>query len=198
MKLSASWRSKTKFMPKIILGLVGEICSGKDTVAAYLKDKYGSETIGFSMPIRDILDRLYLPQTRDNMMRCGIFLRDGFGQDLFSRVIAQETEASNAPVVAIPNVRLESDIVYLDKLPGFVLVGVDAAAELRFERIKQRNQNPDDATKTWEEFQKDAELPTEIHIRELAKKCEFTIDNNGDLEYLHTQIDGLMGKLLDS
>jgi dephospho-CoA kinase len=180
---------------KIILGLVGEIAAGKDTVAAYLAKKYRGQTVSFSQPLRDILDRLYLPQSRKNMAACGIALRGIFGQDLLSRVIAQEIKASHAKIVTLPNVLLESDLVYLKKEPGFVLVNIDCDIKTRFKRLKKRLQNADDRSKTWEQFLYDAKLPTEIRIRKLAKRARYSLDNNGTKQELYKQVDQLIKKI---
>jgi len=183
-------------MPKkLILGLVGEICSGKDTVADYLKKKYGAETISFSQPLRDILDRLFLPQTRINMANLGISLRGAFGQDLLSKVIATEIKMSKKKIQVLPNVRLESDIAHLKNEPGFILINIEADIKTRFKRIKKRGQNADDRSKTWAGFLKDAKLPTEIQIRKLAKKCKYKLDNNGSLKELEKQVDALIKKI---
>lgn len=186
----------TKKSSKIILGLVGEIASGKDTVAAYLAKKYGGQTISFSKPLRDILDTLYLPQTRINLAKLGGSLRADFGQDLLSRVIADKVRNEKTKIITLPNVRLESDIVYLKKEPGFVLVRVDCKAETRFERLKKRsNQYADDKSKTWPQFLADAKLYTEKHIRELGQRAKYSLDNNGDRKLLYKQIDQLIKKI---
>ncbi|OQA35950.1 MAG: hypothetical protein BWY53_00660 [Parcubacteria group bacterium ADurb.Bin326] len=180
---------------KIILGLVGEIAAGKDTVALYLKKKYKSETVSFSQPLRDMLDLIGLEQSRINLSNLGKILRKQFGQDILSRAIAVKVSASKAPVVTLPNVRLEEDIIWLKKMPGFYLVHIDTDSKARFERLRQRRQNVDDATKTWAQFQKDAKLYTERHIRELFPKCKYKLDNNGSLKSLHQQIDEMMKKI---
>jgi dephospho-CoA kinase len=180
---------------KIILGLVGEIASGKDTVADYLKKKYGGTTISFSQPLREILDILYLPYTRENMSTLGNTLRKDFGQDLLSRVIADKVKSSKIKIISLPNVRLESDIVYLKKEPGFVLVRVDCDTKTRFDRLKARRQNADDKSKTWKQFLADAKLYTEKHIRELGAQAKYSLDNNGDKKNLYRQIDELIKKI---
>ena len=180
---------------KLILGLVGEIASGKDTVAAYLKKNYRSETVSFSQPIRDILDRLYLPQTRTNMSELGIGLRQTFGQDLLSKVIAEEVKNSQQKIVSLPNVRLASDLIYLKKLPGFYLIHIDTEQKTRFQRLKKRTQNADDQNKTWPEFLRDSRLPTETKIRHLAKKARYQLDNNGSFSQLYRQINELIKKI---
>ena len=180
---------------KLILGLVGEIASGKDTVAAYLKKNYQSETVSFSQPLRDILNRLYLPQTRKNMSELGIGLRQTFGQDLLSKVIANEVKNSKKKIVCLPNVRLASDLIYLKKLPGFYLIRIDTEQKTCFQRLIKRSQNADDKNKSWPEFLRDLRRPTEIKIRQLAKKTRYRLDNNGNFSQLYRQVDELIKKL---
>lgn len=174
---------------KIVIGLAGEIASGKDTVAAYLKKKHQSETISFSQPLRNILDILFLPQTRENMSWLGTILRKKFGQDLLAKAITEQAENSKKKIVVLPNIRLPQDIIYLKKLPHFILVGINADPKTRYRRLIKRNQNSDDKTKTWKQFLKDARLPTETKIRKLIKKAKIVLDNNGSFQDLHAQVE---------
>ncbi|MFA5029570.1 MAG: AAA family ATPase [Patescibacteria group bacterium] len=180
---------------KIVLGLAGEIASGKDTVAQYLEKTHRGGTISFSRPLRDILDRLALPQTRENMAWLGTDLRAKFGQDLLAKAITAEVQKSKKRIITLPNVRLESDIKYLKKLPGFHLVRLDADTKIRYQRLLKRGQNPDDKTKTWQQFLKDSKLPTELAIRKVAKKAKYRLDNNGDFKNLYRQIEKLLKTL---
>ncbi|MFA6919374.1 MAG: hypothetical protein WC244_04705 [Patescibacteria group bacterium] len=180
---------------KIILGLVGEIASGKDTMADYLKKKYNSDTVSFSTPIRQILDILYLPQTRENMVNIGASMREKFGVTIFGKVIAEHCKASPSPLISLPNVRIEYDIVYLKEMSNFHLINIDVSEKIRYERLIKRTQNPGDREKTWEQFLKEGELATEITIREVAKMAEYQLDNNGSFEDFYKQIDELMTKI---
>jgi dephospho-CoA kinase len=179
---------------KIILGLVGEIASGKDTVAAYLNKKHHSQTISFSKPLRDILDRIFLPQTRENLAWLGYDLRQRFGQDVLAKTITQEAIKNKSNIVVLPNVRLPQDIKYFKKMPGFYLVAIEAEAKTRYQRLIKRSQNADDKSKSWQQFLKDAKLPTETSIRKIARQSKYKIDNNGDFKNLYQQIESLIQK----
>lgn len=179
-------------MTKIIIGLTGIIASGKDTVADYLVEKYQAEKISFSAPLRDILNRLYLPIDRAHMSGLAQILIDKFGGDLLSKVIAQEIEKSSKAIFVLPNIRRESDYSALEKFPGFVLVGINTDPKVCYERLTKRSQNLDDKTKTWEQFEKDLKLSTELRIPILAEKAPFKIDNNGSLTELYSQVDSLI------
>ena len=180
---------------KIIIGLVGEIASGKDTVADHLARKYKAKTISFSQPLRTILEILYQPVSRINLSDLGHNLRDQFGQDLLSQVVAKQVAESKAKVIVLPNVRLESDIVYLKNMPGFVLVAISAEDRIRYERTIPREQYVGDSKKTFAQFKKDANLYTERGIRALMKKCKYKLENNGGKRELSKQVDELMEKL---
>lgn len=181
---------------KIILGLVGEIAAGKDTVASYLKRKYQSETISFSQPLREILNLIGLEQNRINLSNLGKLLRKQFGKDILSKAMMVKVKNSKAPIVTLPNVRLKEDLIWLEKLPRFYLIHIDTEAKIRFERLRKRKgQYTDDATKTWEEFQKDSRLYTERSIRSLFPQCHYQLNNNGSLKFLYQQIDELIKKI---
>jgi dephospho-CoA kinase len=194
--INTNYYMPTHAKKKIILGLVGEIASGKDTVADYLKKKYKSETVSFSQPLRDMLSLVGLEQSRINLSNLGRILRKQFGQDILSRAMAVKVDLSKAPIITLPNVRLEEDIIWLKKLPGFYLVHIDTDVKVRFERLKKRKgQYVDDATKTWAQFQKDSRLYTERNIRSLFPKCKLKLNNNGSKQELYRQIDELAKKL---
>lgn len=179
---------------KLIIGLVGEIASGKDAVANYLEKKYNSQTISFSTPLRNILDCLHMSQNRENMVWLGHDLRKRFGKDILAKTIAEEIKKSKSKIICLPNVRVEQDIKYLKKMPGFLLINIFVDTKTRYERLIKRSQNTDDKTKTWPQFLKDARLPTEIQIRKLAKKAKYKINNNGTIKELYQQIEEIIKK----
>jgi dephospho-CoA kinase len=180
---------------KIIIGLAGQISSGKDTIANYVVEKYGGVSVSFSQPLRDILDRLYMPHTRENLSFLAQSLIDKFGGDILSKTIATEIEKSDKKIFVLPNIRRESDYFHLKDNPGFVLVGVNTDLRTCYDRLVKRNQNTDDQTKTWEQFQKDLQLSTEVAIAGLIEKASVKIDNNGTFEELYKQVDELIAKL---
>lgn len=180
---------------KIILGTAGEIASGKDAVGDYLALKYGALKLRFSQPLRDILDRVHLDQNRENMAKLSLYLRKAFGEDILSKVILDEAEASDIEFVVVDGIRRFPDMVHMETDPNFYFCYVDASPEVRFERLTKRRQNVDDATKTAVQFEKDAKLETEAGIAELKERAEFVIDNDGTLDELHAQIDGVVEAL---
>ena len=181
-------------MSKIILGLSGEIASGKGTTAKYICEKYSGSSHRFSTMLRDIAKRMYLQENRENLQKISTIMRENFFDDILSSVIAKDVESDKHNVIAIDGVRRPADIEYLKKLTGFKLVYIQADMKKRYERIVGRGENIDDKTKTFEEFQKDHEREAERQIKDLKNRAEYVIDNNGSLKDLYKQIDEIIKK----
>ncbi|MFH1192978.1 MAG: AAA family ATPase [Candidatus Jorgensenbacteria bacterium] len=176
----------------VVIGLVGEMGAGKGTAAAYLKERYGAGTVRFSGMLRDVLGRLYLPDSRENLQTLSLLLRRGFGEDVMAKTIAEDARRAAAALVVADGVRRPDDIAYLKSSGNFFLAALETEARTRYERIRARGENSDDAAKTWEEFVAQGNEEPEQKIRALAAGADFHIDNNGSIAELHRQLDDIM------
>ncbi len=179
---------------KIILGFVGPLASGKGTSAQYLKDKYQGEIFKFSTVLRDILDRLYLKQNRQNLQTLSTVLRQNFSQDILSKVIFEDVNNSQNNLIIIDGIRREEDIKYLKNLPNFILISIDADLKIRYQRLIKRNENSDDKNKTLEQFKLDNQQEPEQKIKIIAEKAQEKINNNGSFTDLYQQLDLIVKK----
>lgn len=179
---------------KIIFGIVGEIAAGKTTISDYLKKKYKARSFRFSDMLRDILNRLYLQETRENMQKLSTVLRRNFGQDIMSKVILHDLQNSKYKFIIAEGIRRPSDIVCFESLSNFYLIAINSKTRLRYKRLIKRAENPDDKNKTWQEFQKESKQETEQKIREIAKQADFIVSNNGSFEQLYKQINEIINK----
>ncbi len=177
---------------KIIIGLVGEMASGKGTVTSHLLEKYQATEYRFSDILKDILERVHLDVVRKNLASLSLGLRNHYGQDILAYALAQDIKNDDSQVIVVDGIRREADLKYLIEMEGFVLVYVEADLEKRYERLIGRNEKQDDKMKTFEEFKSDHELETETTIRELKGMADVVIDNNGSVEELQKQIDNLI------
>jgi dephospho-CoA kinase len=180
---------------KIIIGLAGEMASGKGTVAEYIIKKYNGKIFRFSTILRDILKRLHLEEARENLQKLSTILRENFGQDVLSSAIAKEVKGSEDKILVMDGVRRSSDIKFLKDFSGFKLVYIEADAEKRFQRISVRGENIDDNSKIFEQFKEELKQESEIQIRGLKDGADFIIDNNGSCEELYAQIDKIIKQL---
>ena len=183
-------------MQKIIIAITGEMASGKDAVTKHLMEKYHAHPFHFSDSMRDVLDRLHLDETRENLVKLSQALRQTFGEDIFSKVIKADVEHNQHGIIVIDGVRRLSDVAFARAEPNFVFIYVEASSEQRYERLTKRKQNVGDTTKTYEEFLQDHTLETEATIPLLRSEADYIIDNNGTLENFYKQIDEIMSQVL--
>ena len=179
---------------KIIFGFVGQIASGKGAATNHLKEKYEAKSYRFSTMLRDVVDRIYIEQNRENLQKISRVLRENFGEDVMARVMSEDVKNNNSKFIVIDGIRRPSDVAYLKDVPGFVLISIEADIEKRYERIVKRGENPDETNKTMEEFKEDSRRESELKIDEIAEQAHERIDNNGLLDDLYKQLDELVEK----
>jgi len=182
-------------MPKIIIGLTGQIASGKGVSKKYLEKEYGASSHRFSTVMRDILKRLYLPLERNNLQNLSLSIRKAFGGDIFAKVIAQDVSSDSNNIVVIDGVRRFDDITSLKNLTGFYLIAIKANPEIRYQRVISRNENAGDNQKTWEQFLEEEKGEAEMEIPKVMATAKFHLDNNGTLDELYLQIDQIIKSL---
>ena len=182
-------------MPSCIIGLVGQAGCGKGTIARYLKEHNGATTFSFSTSMRDVLRRLHLAETRDHLVKVSEVLREGFGEDLFSRVIAEDAREAKTDLVVIEGIRRPMDLATLSPLPHFVLVAIDVSDQVRYERMRGRGQNAGEKEMTWEQFLAEEQRSTEISIPAVMKEATHRLRNDGTVEELAEQIESLLKAL---
>ncbi|TAL18991.1 hypothetical protein EPN90_05010 [Patescibacteria group bacterium] len=174
---------------KITIGLVGAPAAGKGTIAAYLEKTRGAKKFRFSDPLFDILVRLGIVSTRDNMIKLSEILRATFGETLLAEALLADAQRCDAELIVVDGVRREGDVAALRRLPGFHLAAISTQPELRFERSKIRAEKSGEATQSYKEFLALEQRSTETSARELEKTAEVTFDNNNGLDNLYRQID---------
>jgi len=179
-------------MAKIIIGLTGEMASGKSTVAKYLQEKYGAVGYRFSNILRDALTRIHKDNSRENLQIMSTMLRKTYGEDVLAKAMAGDAQKDKNDIVVVDGVRRLGDIEHLKKLSGFKLVYMEADIKKCHERISVRNENIDDKGKTFEEFKKDRGREAEQQITELKEFADIVVDNNDDIENLYEEVDKIV------
>lgn len=183
-------------MAKLILGITGEMGSGKGTIAKHVNLEHKGSVHKFSTILRDVLDRLYLEQSRDNMQALSTIIRKTYGEDILAKGMYHDAQNDEHELVIVDGVRRMSDITFLKELPHFKLIYVDADIQNRYERIVKRGENPDDAKKTFAEFQKAHEDESEIQIRDLKNYANYIVNNDGVYADLYKQVDEIIKEKL--
>ena len=177
---------------KLVIGIAGNIGSGKGTIARYLTDKYKARNLRYSLILQDILNRLHLPFTRKNLADLGEVLRNAYGSDILSRVLSQDMEKSAKNIFVVEGIRKEAELDYLGQNKNFLFLFVDADIKTRYRRILSRNEKTDDQDKSFQEFLADHRRAADSDMEKLKEKADFIINNNGTLDETMAQIDVIM------
>lgn len=177
---------------KLLLGIVGEQFSGKDTVADYLVEKHGAFHIRQSHILDEILNVLGLPISRRNEMDLGMGLRQMFGTQTVGEAVRKRLEKSDKELRVVQGIRFQEEFDIIRGLGG-KMIYITASPETRYNRAMNRQEKSDDQTQTFEQFlETETTEPTEVSIPELGAKADYKIDNNSSLEELYQQIETIL------
>ena len=182
-------------MPKLIIGLVGRQGSGKGTAADLLKTKYGAQVFRFSAVLSDILNRLSIEKSRDNLIALSEALRKAFSEDVLSYAVERDALASSSDVVVIDGIRRIEDIAAFEPLPNFRLIEIAVPAKVRFDRMRGRGEKVGEDHMSWDDFVAQEDAPTEVTIADVAARAWKALDNSGSPADLERSLDQTMAEL---
>lgn len=144
-----------KESPKIIIGIVGEMGSGKSTVTNYIKERYKASSYKFSDILKDILEKLSLPVTRENLIDLFLILASRFGEEVLARPMKKAVDTDTNSYIVVEGIRRPANILLLQELPHFYLIGITSDTRVRFDRIHNRHERSDDQELNYHEFLED-------------------------------------------
>ncbi len=180
----------------IIIGLTGENCAGKGTVADYLAKK-GFYYYSLSDVIREELASAGKEIIRETLIAKGNELRKNFGSDILAkRTIDKLQDDRNYVIDSIRNPAEAKALLATGKM---TLVYVTASPEKRFSRMKQRKREGD--PRSYEAFRiidkvemdgKDEFGQKLVEVFPLATK---KIENAGSFKDLYSAVDEILSEL---
>lgn len=177
---------------KIVIGLIGKKGSGKQEFVNYSNAMWGTVLhVKTGDIIGETLDLWHLPRTRKNLQKLPVVIENGFGKGLLSNAAYQKIKNSAISLVILDAVRWESDVEIIRRFRNSYLVYIEADERIRYVRVKNRGEKPEEKNLTFEQFQKEEKAETEIYISELIKKADFVIKNNSSfLKEYYARIQG--------
>jgi dephospho-CoA kinase len=172
-----------------LVGLTGTNCAGKGEVSAFFEKK-GYAYFSLSDLIREELRKAGKEASRDNLIKMGNELREKNGYDILARRVMKKVKGRSV----IDSIRHPQEVEYLRKQKDFILLAVDAPADLRYERSIKRGR--EESASTLEEFiKKEAEEMTDRaqgqQLHTCLKMADFLVINDGSLEDLHRKLEEL-------
>ena len=177
----------------IIIGLTGENCAGKGTVADYLARK-GFYYYSLSDIIREELAKEGKEITREALIAKGNSLRQNFGSDVLAkRTIAKLQADRNYVVDSIRNPAEAKALLATGKM---TLIHVTAPAEVRFERMKARRREGDprsfEAFKTIDKLEIEGKDEHGQRLAEVFSLATKKMVNDSDFKELYAEVDELL------
>lgn len=178
----------------MIIGIVGSIASGKDTVAEYLEKK-GFETVSLSDILREEMRKAGIDISVPNMTEYGNNLRKTKGHEYLARLAYERLKGGKAVLTSLRQV---GEIEYLSKLPDFTLIRLDAPIEIRLERLIKRRREGDvkNMTELREIEAKQADGKSGgMNMNKCYALADYTIINDGSLNDLYKEVDSVIERL---
>lgn len=178
----------------MIIGIVGSIASGKDTVADYLKAK-GFKAISLSDILRKVMLEKGLETTTANMTEFGNNLRNEKGHGFLAEEAAKQIEPDENVIVT--SIRQVGEIEFLQTQSDFVLVKLDAPIKMRFTRLVKRGREGD--IKNMAELEEIEAKQADgtgggMNMNKCFAMADKEIINDGTFEELNAKIDKLISE----
>lgn len=179
-------------MAKFVVGITGKIGSGKSIISWYLHKEYQFTEYRFSQILSDILERLHLKKSRENFQKLGVSLRREWPGVIVDS-LEKDIRENGAELVVIDGIRYENEMKMLRKFSHNLLISVEAPAELRYQRCKERGEKGEDKI-SFEEFLASEKKETETKIEKISQLADYHIENKGDKEELFRKVDEIIEK----
>ena len=179
-------------MPKIVIGLVGPIASGKGTVIDTLKEK-GYTPYSLSDALKEEVRARGLKVTRFNCNRISNELRENQGADVLARRTAEAIDQDNPGLVVIDAIRNPLVIKFLQNKFATKIIGVVADQKRRYEMFRERGTYTDEI-QNFEQFKEldDREFAQEgshkQQVQAALSLSDVVIENDGTVEELRQKV----------
>jgi dephospho-CoA kinase len=174
----------------MVVGLTGPNAAGKGEVAAYLRG-LGFAVHSLSDVVREEAVARGWPPDREHLILTGNDLRRAGGPGILAERILPRIEGRDV----VDSIRNPAEVAVLRRVPGFLLLGVDAPALVRFERSLARSRPGDPAT--FEAFlererQENSSDPGAQQLRATLLLADRVVRNEGTLAALKSEVDRVL------
>lgn len=177
----------------LVLGITGPNAAGKGEVATYLAEQ-GFRLHSLSDVVREAAADRNLPPLREHLIRIGNEMRAQEGPGVLASRLLPRIGARDV----VDSIRNPAEVAVLRSLSGFVLIGVRAAAEVRFRRSLLRARPGDPSTLDEfrsREVQENRTDPTGQQLDATFALADRVVDNDGNLEDLRRAVDRILSDL---
>ncbi|MBI2086092.1 AAA family ATPase [Candidatus Daviesbacteria bacterium] len=183
---------------KLVIGLVGEKGSGKQTFVNFLKSiapELNIRQVRFSDILAETLMIWDIPITRSNLQKLSLIMNEAFGQGSLANAAKFSIEGDIADVIIFDGIRRDAELKLVKSMKNSTLIYITAQQNLRYERLKDRSEKVGETGLTFEQFLEEEKSKAETNIPNLGKKADLKIENNDSLEEFKKNIEAYFKKL---
>ena len=183
----------------VVIGITGTAGSGKGTVAQYLVDRYGFKHFSVRDFLIEEIKRRGMEINRDSMINTANELRNRYGAEYIVMELYKKAEKDNCSCI-IESIRTVGEVEALKDKGNFILWGIDSPLDIRYERIKKRNNSSDmvsfEKFKEQESKETSSKSKREQNITKCMEMADTIIKNTGSIEDLKKMVDKEIKSLL--
>lgn len=183
----------------MIVGIAGGMCSGKDTVAAVLRDSHSFSLINSSDMVRRELQEAGIQISRVSQRDLANERRRTNGGDYWVRRAFEEvSKRAQSDRLAIVSLYSVSECIYIKQELQGKVIGVETTnLQLRFSRLVSRADGSRDDLSFEDFIERDAAENSgtedgDTNIGRVLNLADAVIKNDSDLVSLELQVDDLL------
>ena len=179
-----------------IIGITGTLGAGKGTIVDYLIQHYGFKHYSVRGYLIEEAKRRGMELNRDTYVVVANDLRAKHGPSYITDQLYLQA-AENGDNAVIESVRTPGEVESLRKHEQFLLFGVDADPEIRYERVVNRASETDqisfDTFIENEQREMSSTDPNHQNIGKCMQMADYVFMNNGDFQDLYRQVEHVLG-----
>ncbi len=186
----------------LIVGVVGQIASGKGVLVKYLTEKLNFVCFSLSSIVHNEQKKKGKKEfTRQMLQDMGNELRRRYGNDTLALRIIKAIKKQKKDHIVVEGIRNPGEIELFKKNRDFILIGVKANRKLRYKRLLSRGKqwDPKNRNDFLKVDRRDLGVGQDKSGQQVGKclaYCDFILTNNKDLVDFQRKIHALVSTKL--
>jgi dephospho-CoA kinase len=168
-----------------VIGITGTLGAGKGTIVDFLVNEMGYEHFSVRSYLIEEINRRGLEVNRDSMTMVANDLRKNNSPFYIIEELYKLAVKSGKDSI-IESIRTPGEVEYLKKQGNFILIAIDAAPEIRYERIVKRASDTDNVS--FETFLANEKReftttdPNKQNLSTCIEKADIKVNNDGSVK----------------
>lgn len=168
----------------LVIGLIGEKGSGKQTFVNFLKEivpQLKIRQVRFSDILAQTLLIWDIPITRANLQKLSLVMNDAFGSQALANAARFSIKGDVSDIIIFDGIRRLTEFKLVKSMKNSITIYITANQKLRYERLKKRSEKVGEVGLTYGQFLEEEKSKAESLISSLGSKADLKIVNNSTL-----------------